>query len=179
MPSRSPGHKKPAARAVYARLVRMARAARRRAYAPYSHFPVGAAVLAADGSIYAGANIENASFGLTQCAERVAVQTAVAAGRRRLRAVAVAGPNGITPCGACRQVMAEFGVRDVLLAGRAGPPILVPLAGLLPRPFGPARLRRRTRTPASRMRGTSSSRHAARRRRGRRSSKGEVRRAGL
>jgi cytidine deaminase len=164
------------ARANYARLVRTARAARRRAYAPYSHFPVGAAVLAADGSIYAGANVENASFGLTQCAERVAVQTAVAAGRRRLRAVAVAGPHGITPCGACRQVMAEFGVRDVLLAGCAGAPTLVPLATLLPRPFGRARLLGRTRPSDGRMRRALSSR---RRGMGRRSPKGEGRHAGL
>jgi cytidine deaminase len=164
------------ARANYARLVRAARTARRRAYAPYSNFPVGAAVLAADGSIYAGANVENASFGLTQCAERVAVQTAVAAGRRRLCAVAVAGPHGITPCGACRQVMAEFGVRDVLVTGPAGPPVLVPLATLLPRPFGRARLLGRTRAPAGRMRGTLSAR---RRGTGRRPPRREGRRAGL
>ena len=136
-------------RTEYGRLVRAARAARRRAYAPYSNFPVGAAVLAEDGSIYAGANVENASFGLTQCAERVAVQSAVAAGRRRLRAVAVAGPDGISPCGACRQVMAEFGVDTVVLAGPAGPPAIVSLAGLLPRPFGPASLGRGRRARVS------------------------------
>jgi len=120
----------------YGPLIRAARAARRRAYAPYSHFPVGAAALASDGSIYAGANVENASFGLTQCAERVALQAAVASGRRRIRAVAVAGPAGITPCGACRQVMAEFGVRTVVLAGAGGAPAVLPLAELLPRAFG-------------------------------------------
>jgi len=128
----------------YRPLIRAARAARRHAYAPYSHFPVGAAVLASDGSIYAGANVENASFGLTQCAERVALQTAVAAGRRRLRTVAIAGPAGLSPCGACRQVMAEFGVRTVVLAAPAGAPEIVLLADLLPRPFrGPRRLRSR------------------------------------
>ncbi|HLW47259.1 MAG TPA: cytidine deaminase [bacterium] len=170
MSSRFPGHDTAAAwpagavRAGYKRLVRAARAARRHAYAPYSHFPVGAAVLAADGSIYPGANVENASFGLTQCAERVAVHTAVAAGRRRLRAVAVAGPDGITPCGACRQVMAEFGVRTVLLAGPAGPPTLIPLADLLPRPFTSARLGRRRRPVTGRLRAGASSRRAARRR---------------
>lgn len=120
----------------YRPLIRAARAARRRAYAPYSHFPVGAAALAADGSIYAGANVENASFGLTQCAERVAVQAAVASGRRRIRAVAVAGPAGITPCGACRQVMAEFGVRTVILVTPSRAPEMIPLADLLPRAFG-------------------------------------------
>lgn len=127
----------------YGRLIRAARAARRHAYAPYSRFSVGAAVLASDGSVFAGANVENASYGLTQCAERVALQTAVAAGRRRLRAVAVAGPAGILPCGACRQVMAEFGVRTVVLVPAAGPPEVVGLADLLPRPFGDPNARRR------------------------------------
>lgn len=135
----------------YSRLIRAARAARRHAYAPYSHFPIGAAVLASDGSIYGGANVENASFGLTQCAERVALQTAVVSGRRRLRAVAIAGPAGISACGACRQVMAEFGVRTVILAPPSGAPVIVSLAVLLPRPFGgpgrPRRAARRHRTP--------------------------------
>lgn len=149
MSRRSPVHRKPAGAAPaeredYRRLIRAARAARRRAYAPYSHFPIGAAALADDGTIYAGANVENASFGLTQCAERVALQGAVVSGRRRLRAVAIAGPAGISPCGACRQVMAEFGVRTVILAAPAGPPAIVPLAELLPRPFaGPDGPRRR------------------------------------
>ncbi|HYM69386.1 MAG TPA: cytidine deaminase, partial [bacterium] len=98
------------------RLVRAAVAARRRAYAPYSRFSVGAAVLSAGGAIYTGCNVEDASYGLTVCAERVAIHTAVAAGRRRLRAVAVAGAFGISPCGACRQVMDEFGVETVILA---------------------------------------------------------------
>ncbi|HLN14181.1 MAG TPA: cytidine deaminase [bacterium] len=128
-----------------ARLVRAARAARRRAYAPYSRFAVGAAVLAADGTIYAGCNVENASYGLTVCAERVAVQSAVAAGRRRLRAVAVAGPSGITPCGACRQVMDEFGVETVILAASGAAPESVALRELLPRPFMTRARRERAR----------------------------------
>lgn len=155
------------------RLLRAARAARRRAYAPYSHFPVGAAVLASDGSIYAGANVENVSFGLTQCAERVAIQSAVAAGRRRLRTLAVAGRDGISPCGACRQVMAEFGIETVLLAGPRGAATIVPLTTLLPRPFAPARLGGRRAAQSGRPRAGSSSRRAARRRGVR------VRRAGL
>lgn len=101
-------------------LVNAAWEARERAYAPYSNFPVGAAVLAADGRIFAGCNVENLSYGLTQCAERVAVGMAVAAGAREMVAVAVVADTRvpISPCGACRQVLAEFGVWRVLLANR-------------------------------------------------------------
>lgn len=133
----------------YRPLIRAARAARARAYAPYSRCSVGAAALTLDGSIYGGANVENASYGLTQCAERVAMQTAVAAGRRRIVAVAIAGPAGISPCGACRQVMAEFGVRAVVIAAAGTAPAVVALADLLPRAFGPWNLRaRRARATA-------------------------------
>jgi cytidine deaminase len=123
--------------AEYARLVRAAGRARRRAYAPYSQFPVGAAVLANDGTIYAGCNVENASYGLALCAERVAIHTAVANGRRRLTAIAVVGPAGITltPCGACRQVMEEFGLQTVIIAAPRGAPAVVSLPALLPIPF--------------------------------------------
>lgn len=127
----------------YRPLIRAARAARARAYAPYSRFSVGAAALTSDGSIYAGANVENASYGLTQCAERVAMQTAVADGRRRIVAVAIVGAAGISPCGACRQVMAEFGVRAVVIAAAGTTPAVVAFADLLPRPFGPRNLRAR------------------------------------
>ncbi len=122
--------------ASYRRLVRAAEQARRKAYAPYSRFPVGAAVLAADGSIYTGCNVENASYGLTLCAERVAIHSAVAGGRRHLVAVAVVGAPGIAPCGACRQVMDEFGVQTVILTSPGTPPTAVTLRSLLPRPFG-------------------------------------------
>lgn len=103
-------------------LVDAAWMARERAYAPYSHFAVGAALLAADGRIFAGCNVENLSYGLTNCAERVAIGTAVAAGAREFLAVAVVAETRvpISPCGACRQVLAEFGVPRVMLANRAG-----------------------------------------------------------
>lgn len=83
-------------------------AARQHAYSPYSGFQVGSAVLTESGQIYTGANIENASYGLTICAERVAAVSAVADGHRRLKAVAVASPGGHAPCGACRQFLVEF-----------------------------------------------------------------------
>ena len=99
------------------------RRARRRAYAPYPRYPVGAAVLAADGTVLTGANIENASYGLSMCAERVAIFAAAAAGHRRVPAVAVAtrSPKPCSPCGACRQAMVAVGVETVSLAGPRGP----------------------------------------------------------
>lgn len=90
-------------------LLKMAQTVRPRAYAPYSHFKVGAAVLGANGQIYTGVNIENASFGLTVCAERNAIGALVADGETKITAVAVCTSNGVTPCGACRQVLLEFG----------------------------------------------------------------------
>jgi cytidine deaminase len=123
------------------RLVAAARAARRRAYAPYSRFAVGAAVLTASGRIVAAANVENASYGLSICAERAAVFRAVSEGHRRLRAVAVAARSGATPCGACRQVLREFGVGQVVVAGPRGAPRLHMLANLLPEAFTRRHLR--------------------------------------
>ena len=121
-------------------LLEAARAVARRAYAPYSGFRVGAAVLA-DGVTYVGCNVENPSFGLTMCAERVAIFTAVAAGARRLSAVALAcidatqdaSPGLRMPCGACRQVMAEFGAPDLpIFIDHMG---VMTLGELAPHPF--------------------------------------------
>ncbi len=89
-------------------LIRAALDAQQRAFCPYSNFPVGAALRTASGAIYQGVNVENASFGLTICAERVAASAAVAAGNRDFTAIAVATRGGATPCGACRQFLAEF-----------------------------------------------------------------------
>lgn len=95
---------------------------RGRAHAPYSNFYVGAALLVADGRIFTGCNIENLSYGLTICAERVAIGSALAAGAREFLALAVVADTSepISPCGACRQVMAEFGDFPVRSANRAG-----------------------------------------------------------
>lgn len=90
-------------------LIPVAISARQNAYAPYSKFSVGAAVLTEDGSVFAGTNVENASYGLSICAERIAAGAAVTAGHRQITAVAVATKGAFAPCGACRQFLAEFG----------------------------------------------------------------------
>jgi cytidine deaminase len=89
-------------------LIQSALDAQKRAYCPFSNFPVGAALRTASGRIYQGVNVENVSFGLTNCAERVAAGAAVAAGEREFTAIAVVSRGGVSPCGACRQVLAEF-----------------------------------------------------------------------
>lgn len=119
-------------------LIDAAMAAQQRAYAPYSKFFVGAAVLSEDGTITTGANVENASYGLTICAERVAVTAAVAAGTRKLTAVAIVSTGGASPCGACRQVLSEFGgSMDVALVDVEDPtnPRTTTLDKLLPEQF--------------------------------------------
>jgi cytidine deaminase len=102
-------------------LVTAAWKAREMAYAPYSTFAVGAALLAADGRVFSGCNVENLSYGLTQCAERTAICSAVAAGVREFVMLVVVADTAlpVSPCGACRQVMAEFGVPRVILANRS------------------------------------------------------------
>jgi cytidine deaminase len=106
-------------------LVAEARAAAERAYSPYSHFRVGAVVVADDGRTYTGANIENAAYPSSNCAEATAVHTAVSDGVRKIDTLAVAcidaaDVRGAYPCGRCRQIMAEFGVDHVIVAGREG-----------------------------------------------------------
>ena len=93
------------------KLLRQARAAMKSAYAPYSHFQVGAAILLSDGRIFTGCNVENASYGLTICAERNAIFQSIARGSRKVRAVVIYTPTTepTAPCGACRQVINEFG----------------------------------------------------------------------
>jgi cytidine deaminase len=120
-------------------LLAAARKARSRAYAPYSEFPVGAAVLGANGRIYSGCNVENASLGLTCCAERSAIFAMIAAGEREVREVLVVGDTGkvLPPCGACRQVMAEFAPPSAVvhMCDRTGAGRSVTVAELLPHVF--------------------------------------------
>lgn len=125
-----------------ATLAAAAAAARAGAYAPYSGYAVGAAVLAESGAVYAGANVENAAYPAGLCAERVAAAAAVSAGERRLLAVAVSTATGGAPCGVCRQFLAEFGSQlAVILVGADGTVReTVSLADLLPKAFGPAYL---------------------------------------
>jgi len=125
-------------------LTHRAREASRRAYVPYSEFPVGAAVLTSEGTIYVGANVENASYGLSMCAERNAIFHAIAEGAKAICAVAVYTPTRATtpPCGACRQVMSEFGT-DVLViccSDDESAEQRYHLADLLPKAFGPGHL---------------------------------------
>jgi len=119
-------------------LVAQAVEAQKRAYAPYSHYAVGAALLGKSGRVYTGCNVENASYSMTICAERTAVVKAVSEGEREFEAVAVVTDNGGTPCGACRQVLAEFGPEMRVLI--ATPQSLVQectVADLLPGAFLP------------------------------------------
>ncbi|MCS7175552.1 cytidine deaminase [Pseudothermotoga sp.] len=120
-----------------AKLIEKAIEAMNRAYAPYSNFKVGAALLTKSGKIFVGCNVENASFGLTICAERVAIFSAVTAGETQFeKLVIVADTNlPVSPCGACRQVMSEFGDFEVLLTNRRGDIMKTRVSELLPHAF--------------------------------------------
>jgi len=119
-------------------LIEAARQARERAYVPYSRFAVGAAVLTESGRIYTGCNIENASYGLTNCAERTAIFKAVSEGETRFVAMAVIAdtPGPVSPCGACRQVMSEFAPDlRVILTNLKGDTLVTTARDLLPGAF--------------------------------------------
>jgi len=124
-------------------LIDLANEARRRAYAPYSNYPVGAALRTKSGRIFTGCNVENAAYPTGMCAERVAVFKAVSEGEREFEVIAVATSNGGSPCGGCRQVLAEFGLDTlVLIADGQGHLVLeTTVAGLLPGAFTPEHLR--------------------------------------
>lgn len=123
-------------------LVESALEARQWAYAPYSNYAVGAALLAASGRVYTGINIENAAYPDTICAERVAVFKAVSDGERQFTAIAVVTANGGTPCGSCRQVLAEFDLDTLVITADAEGNIHteIPLRELLPGAFTPQSL---------------------------------------
>jgi cytidine deaminase len=124
-------------------LIQAAAQARRLAYAPYSNYAVGAALMSASGQVFTGANIENAAYPLTTCAERTAVVKAVSEGEQEFAALAVVTSNGGSPCGACRQVIAEFGLDTLVLIANAQGDLLreVTVRDLLPGAFRPADLR--------------------------------------
>jgi cytidine deaminase len=124
------------------KLIEAAIQARDWAYAPYSHYRVGAALLTASGKIYEGVNIENAAFSATVCAERVAIFKAVSEGERDFVAIAVATRDGGAPCGVCRQVMSEFGQQTIVLMVDDSARLVgeAPLAELLPGAFLPGNL---------------------------------------
>ena len=123
-------------------LIKQAAEARLLAYAPYSHYPVGAAVLSASGKVYTGVNIENAAYPTGICAERVAIFKGVSEGEKIFTAVAVVTANGGTPCGSCRQVLSEFSKDMLVIIGDSAGNYLreTTLSALLPEAFGPGHL---------------------------------------
>jgi cytidine deaminase len=127
-------------------LLDAAREARGRSYSPYSRFPVGAALLDSDGRVHQGANVENAAYGLSMCAERTALHHAVASGVRTFLAIAVVGPEeseSCAPCGSCRQALHEFAPALPVVTIDAAGVVITPISELLPRAFGPADLSER------------------------------------
>jgi cytidine deaminase len=125
-------------------LLDLANEARRRAYAPYSGYKVGSALRTRSGRIFTGVNVESAAYPTTMCAERVAVYKAVSEGEREFEAISVVTDNGGTPCGGCRQVLAEFGLETIVLIGDGNGKLLqeTTVGELLPGAFTPKDLPR-------------------------------------
>jgi cytidine deaminase len=127
-----------------AHVIEAAREASGRAYAPYSGFRVGAAILTRGGAVHAGCNVENASYGLTTCAEcnATAAMLLAASDDRNIRLIVIVSPDSAPcfPCGACRQVLNEFGCEEVIVLEASGDPRCYPLKTLLPHAFGPESL---------------------------------------
>ncbi|MCU0486912.1 MAG: cytidine deaminase [Anaerolineales bacterium] len=123
-------------------LIEKAQQARQQAYAPYSNYRVGAALLTSTGDVFSGANVENAAYPTSMCAERVAIFKAVSEGQRQLQAIAVVTENGGSPCGSCRQVLAEFGLETLVLIADAQGRVVqeMTVEELLPGAFRPADL---------------------------------------
>lgn len=124
-------------------LIDLANQARQRAYAPYSNYQVGAALRTRSGRVFTGVNVESAAYPTTMCAERVAIYKAVSEGEREFEVIAVVTPNGGSPCGGCRQVMAEFGLDTLVLIGDGEGRLLqqTTVNDLLPGAFTPAHLK--------------------------------------
>ena len=125
-------------------LIELANEARQRAYAPYSNYQVGAALRTRSGRIFTGCNVENAAYPNSICAERVAIFKAVSEGEKEFEVIAVVTPNGGTPCGGCRQVLAEFGLDTVVLIADGEGRLVQEstVSGLLPGAFTPKDLKR-------------------------------------
>jgi cytidine deaminase len=123
-------------------LIDLADAARQRAYVPYSNYPVGAALRTKTGRIFTGANVENAAYPQTMCAERVAIFKAVSEGEKEFEVITVVTDNGVSPCGGCRQVMAEFGLNTIVLVADGSGKLLkeTTVGELLPEAFMPEHL---------------------------------------
>jgi len=124
-------------------LINLANEARKLAYAPYSHYPVGAALRTKAGRIYTGVNVENAAYPHTMCAERVAIFKAVSEGETEFEVIVVATNNGGSPCGGCRQVLAEFGLDTIVLIadGEGKLQKEMTVAELLPEAFTPKKMK--------------------------------------
>src|SRR5690349_4371931 len=125
-------------------LIDLANEARRRAYVPYSKYPVGAALRTKSGRLFTGVNVENAAYPQTMCAERVAVFKAVSEGETEFEVIAVVTDNGGSPCGGCRQVLAEFGLDTIVLLANGEGKLqkVMTVAELLPEAFTPAHLKK-------------------------------------